>query len=570
VSPPAGAAARIALLYAAAALAWIVGSDLVLHGWSDHALEDIAKEALFVVVTTVALFVLVLGLLRRRSESEAGHKAVATQLEALVEHHPILVWTMDEDLRYRSLFGRALIELGFSSGDFVGKTHGEVFALFGLDPTESERFHRRALAGESVTYEREYGGRVFDTFLQPLPQDGDGRCIAGISLEVTEHRQSERERAELSHRLVQSQKLDAVGRLAGGIAHDFNNLLTAIAGYAELLDAKLDERDERRGYVAEIQRACERASRLTSRLLTVGRRQVQRRQALDLNELVADLQSLLERVLGEDLELVLELDSSAPRVRADRTQLEQVILNLAINARDAMPTGGTLSIETRTAERGADLETQCAVLVVRDTGVGMDERTREQIFEPFFTTKEPGEGTGLGLATVYGIVAQTEGAIEVDSAPGEGSEFRVYFPLTSAPAAVEPPTPPEAKTFDTRTHSVLVVEDEAAVRSFVREVLELDGFLVAEAEDGESALAAVEAGLRPALLLTDVVLPGMSGIELAARLAESDGDLQVVFMSGYPADAIRRHGLTDGTDVLIKPFSGPELIRRLRNSLATV
>jgi CheY-like chemotaxis protein len=353
--------------------------------------------------------------------------------------------------------------------------------------------------------------------------------------------------------------MEAVGRLAGGIAHDFNNLLTAISGYSEFLIADLhDERQLR--HADEIRKAAARAASLTGQLLAFSRRQVLQPRVLDLNAVVSDMEMMLRRLIGEDVELVAILDPALGPVLADPTQIEQVIVNLVVNARDAMPHGGSLTIET------ANIQTKAGPAVelrMSDTGIGMTDDERSQLFDPFFTTKVG--GTGLGLATVYGVVEQSGGTIEVDTSPGMGAVFRICFPQATSPApAPEPARTPTAPERGDET--ILLVEDEAVERQLVAEILETTGYAVLQASDGPSALELLRRDSYPIdLLLTDVVMPGMSGPEVAHAVTTMRPGTHVLYMSGYTDSAIGHHGVLEpGIAFLQKPFSAQDLTSKVR------
>jgi PAS domain S-box-containing protein len=366
---------------------------------------------------------------------------------------------------------------------------------------------------------------------------------------------------ELESQLRQAQKMEAVGRLAGGIAHDFNNLLTAIAGYSEFLIAGQTE-DKLRRHAQEIKKAADRAAALTGQLLAFSRRQVLQPRVLDLNSVVSDMDMMLRRLIGEDVELVTMLDPALSPVLADPTQVEQVIVNLAVNARDAMPQGGSVTVETSNVRIDDD---EFVELRLTDTGVGMTETERQQLFDPFFTTKE--FGTGLGLATVYGIVEQSGGTIDVDSAPGHGSSFRILLPATKAP--VEEREAQQAQAPETGEETILLVEDEAVVRQLVAEILETSGYSVLPAGDGPSALEILRRHNGTVdLLVTDVVMPGMSGPEVATAVTAMRPGTQVLYISGYTDQAIGHHGVLEpGIAFLQKPFSADDLARKVRHVL---
>jgi signal transduction histidine kinase len=372
--------------------------------------------------------------------------------------------------------------------------------------------------------------------------------------ELRRQARAEREaRRAVERQLQEAQKMEAVGRLAGGIAHDFNNLLTAISGYGELALMKLDGAPARE-YVEEMQRASERAAQLTRQLLAFSRRQVLQFEVVDLNAVVADLERMLARLLGVGIELDVRLDASLAPTKADPGQLQQVVLNLALNARDAMPDGGTLAIAT--ANVGPNV-----VLTVSDTGEGMDEETLARVFEPFFTTKPAGEGTGLGLATVYGIVKQTGGDVSVRSARGSGTIFEVSLPRSNGAVADRGDADvPEAEEAEA---TLLLVEDEDVVRRLAAEMLRGAGYRVLEASNGTEAMA-IAREEEIDVLLSDVVMAGMSGPQVAQELRRNRPELRVLFMSGYTADAIASHGdLPANTSFLPKPFTRAALLGAL-------
>ena len=382
---------------------------------------------------------------------------------------------------------------------------------------------------------------------------------------------------ESEKQLRQAQKMEAVGRLAGGVAHDFNNLLMVMRGYCELLLNRLAANDPLRRNAEEIQKAAERATGLTQQLLAFSHQQVLQPRVLDLNAVVTEVEKMLRRVIGEDIELAATLDLALGRVKADPGQIEQIILNLAVNARDAMSQGGRLTLKTsnvtldqayvrqhRGARPGPHL-----LLAVSDTGTGMDAETQSHIFEPFFTTKSAGKGTGLGLSTVYGIVKQSGGYIGVESAPGRGTTFEIYLPLVEEAAAGGKLRPALLAPRPGGTETILVVEDEMSVRRLTGEFLASNGYRVLEAQDGGEALQVCEKHRGPIhLLVTDVVMPGMSGRDLAVRLAGQRPEMKVIYMSGYTDDTIVQHGvLEEGILFLQKPFSLDELASVVREGL---
>jgi CheY-like chemotaxis protein len=368
--------------------------------------------------------------------------------------------------------------------------------------------------------------------------------------------------------------MEAIGRLAGGVAHDFNNVITVVSGYGHMLLEGVQDDPALREAAEEVLRSADRAAGLASQLLAFSRRQIIQPRVLDLNSLVANMERMLGRVIGEDIELKTVLRAEVGKVRADPGQLEQVVMNLAVNARDAMPHGGKLTIETaNTMLDDTYMGTHSgvrpgpyAMLAVSDNGTGMDPETRAHLFEPFYTTKEKGKGTGLGLSTVYGIVKQHGGDIWVYSERGRGTTFKIYLPMVGE--RVEGPekaAPPPARH---GTEQILLVEDEDGVRRLVREILEQRGYKVIEASSGEQALEVLERDHQNlGLLLTDVVMPKMSGRDLAEAAALLSPDLRVLFLSGYTDQVVVDHGVVVGADFLQKPFTPETLAHKVREVL---
>ncbi len=437
-------------------------------------------------------------------------------------------------------------------------------------------YYRQEVLGQRKPFDREYmiirpsdGQRrwVLGRGSLTLNESGEPVVMTGTIQDVTDRRLMEEQ-------LATARRMEAVGRLAGGIAHDFNNILTVINGYADLALSRLPPEDPLRGSIAEIRNAGERAASLTRQLLAFSRRQMVSPEQLDLNALIAEARSLLERLLGEKIRLETVLAEDVGWVRADPSQMHQILLNLATNARDAMPDGGVLTVSTANAEISEEEAAQWPEaspgsflrLTVADTGVGMDSETLTHLFEPFFTTKPQGQGTGLGLATVYGIVRQSGGWIDVQSVPGAGSTFTVYLPR------VEPPAPEKGAAVDKAVSAahrvVLVVEDQPEVRHFAATVLRSAGYQVLEAASGEQALALCGAhGGKVDAVLTDIVMPGMSGRDLAALLAARHPGVKIVFMSGHAGDPdVRRSLIESGDAFLVKPFSPAELVAKLRQA----
>ena len=528
------------------------------------------KEILQFVSTQVAMAI-------ERSHAEADLRASEARLKAIIDAALDAVITMDGDGVVLSWSPQAERVFGWPASEAVG---GKLSTT--IIPPRFREAHERGLAHFLGTGE----GPVLNQRIEITGLRRDGREIP-VELTITPVRlggawlfsaflRDISERKLLEAQLRQAQKMEAVGRLAGGIAHDFNNLLTAIIGYTDLALADLREGDPMRQDMEEILRAAHRAAGLTRQLLAFSRQQVLAPRVLDLNEVVQTVDKMLGRLVGEDIELQSVLAPGLGHIKADPGQLEQVIVNLAVNARDAMPTGGKLTIETADVEvaetRGRDLTTVPAgryvMLAITDSGTGMDEDTKARIFEPFFTTKEQGKGTGLGLATVYGIVKQSGGFIWVYSEPGHGTTFKIYLPRVEGAAdALAPPVGTAAVPRGTET--VLIVEDEEAVRVLAKTALARKGYRVLEAANGGEALLLCESERAPIhLLVTDVVMPGLGGADLAQRLAPLRPDMKVLFISGYTDRAAARHGtMQPGAAYLEKPFSLDALARKVREVL---
>ena len=422
------------------------------------------------------------------------------------------------------------------------------------------------------------GKKVRHYYLTGRRMELDGVAyLVGFGIDITKRKEAEAARARLESQLLQSQKLESIGRLAGGVAHDFNNHLTVILGYCGLLLEHLAADDPNRARVIDVRRAGERAATLTRQLLAFGRKQLLSPSPVSLNQIVSSMETMLRRLVPENIDVSTVLAPGLGAAMADTGQIEQVLMNLVVNARDAMPEGGELRIETANVdlkspagERDRGLDPGAYVtLAVTDTGIGMDERTRALIFEPFFTTKDLGKGTGLGLAMVYGIVKQSGGVIAVRSEPGEGSAFTVYFPRIDARAGQIPPAPVVERSRSGQG-TILLVEDQQAVRGLVAQVLQSFGYHVIEAGSGSQALALPESQVRSVdLLITDVVMPGMSGSELAARMSARREGLRVLFISGWAPNAIVQQGILEPSPAFLqKPFSPAQITARVGEMLS--
>jgi PAS domain S-box-containing protein len=491
-----------------------------------------------------------------------------TRLSVMMDKMPAVLWTTDTELRFTSGMGAGLETLGLRAQEMEGKS---LFEYFHTDDPEfiAIAAHRKALAGQSVTYEIDWQKHVFDSHVQPLKgSDGQLLGVIGVALDITD-------RKHLADQLRVSQKMQAVGELAGGVAHDFNNLLMIVKGHAEMLLDRIDSSSARHN-LEQIQGATERAATLTRQLLAFSRKQVLQPKVLDLNDVVAGMIKMFARVIGENIDLAFLPGSKLAPVKADPGQMEQVLLNLVVNARDAMPDGGRLTIETCNVELDSVSASQHPVmeagsyvmLIVTDTGCGMDAGTQARIFEPFFTTKGQGKGTGLGLATVYGVVKQSGGFIWVYSEVNQGSTFKIYLPQVNADLERGAPEK-TSRGAHPGTETILFVEDEDSVRELVRDYLGESGYRVLEAADGVQALE-IAAAHRGAIhiLVTDVVMPRLSGRELVTRITAARPELKILYISGYTDDSIFRHGVLEGgVAFLQKPFNLKDLAQKIRQVL---
>ncbi|MGH9375202.1 MAG: ATP-binding protein [Terriglobia bacterium] len=492
------------------------------------------------------------------------------------------------DGRYLEVNDSFLRMLGYSRDEVIGRPAAELSVWVSAQGREKlirmldtkgtvrgEQFRLRTKAGviRDVMISAEQICVRGETYILAVTQDITEARRAAQALAEGETRQ----RAILEKQLWRAQKLESVGRLAGGVAHDFNNLVTVIGGYSDLLLMNLAKDNLLRRHVEEVKKAGDRAASLTRQLLAFSRRQVLDPRILDLNAVIGDVGKMLRRLIGEDIDLLNGLHPGLWPVQADHGQLEQVLVNLAVNARDAMPEGGKLTLETANVtmslSQGERYEPPMppghyVMLAVSDTGIGMDSETESHIFEPFFTTKEEGKGTGLGLSTVYGIVKQSGGYIWATSEPKYGTTFKIYLPRAEGIAL-------QASGLGTHSRptggieTVLVAEDEAAVRSLVRNVLESAGYTVLDAGCGDEALRIARARRGQIdLLLTDVVMPRMSGCELAKQIQALEPGIQVIYMSGYTGNAIVHRGILDPDTILLqKPFSPDDLVRKVREAL---
>ena len=512
-----------------------------------------------------------------RKAAEAELAKQRSFLRQVIDLNPNFIFAKDRDGRF-TLVNQALADaFGTSVADLLGKTDND------LTPQTEEIDHFRNddlevfntlrekfIPEETITNQQ---GEVLwlQTVKRPiLSDDGTATQILGIATDITARKKTEEALSRSEEQLRQAQKMEAVGKLAGGVAHDFNNLLTAIIGHSEMCLRRLTREDGLYSHVEQIQKAGDRAAGLTRQLLAFSRKQILQPKVIDLNSIVGDLSLMLQRLIGEDIDLMMRLAPNVGKVKADPNQVEQVLMNLAVNARDAMPNGGKLTIETSNvylSDEFADdhvtvVSGHYVMLAVSDSGVGMDAATKARIFEPFFTTKEVGKGTGLGLSTVYGIVKQSGGSIWVYSELGSGTTFKIYLPLVAD----------QVEQVETRRQAILkgegtilLVEDEDVVREMVAETLKDCGYMVLIAGNGPAALdLSDEFSGEIKLMLTDVVMPQMSGRQLTEKISPKRPSMKVLYMSGYTDDAIVHHGvLEEGTAFIGKPFSPDALVLKI-------
>ena len=516
-------------------------------------------------------------LLTERTASLAAIQAAEERFRTLVESIDDVVFRLDRDQRCVDIFGRWLQREGFQPRDFLGRTTAEIVG--GGGHAVHERANLRALAGETVTYDwtrtSPRGTRHMQTTLSPVRgARGEVTGIVGVGRDVTQRIESEQQ-------IRQAQKMDAVGRFAGGVAHDLNNMMMIILGFSDFLLGALEPGDGRRGDADEIRKAAERAMHLTRQLLGFGRHRVVAREVMSLNAVVEGMERMLRPLLGEDIRLVTSLSPGLGGIEADYGQMEQVVMNLTLNARDAMRQGGELTIEAMDVDfpegyayrhLGVDVpEGPYVLLIVSDTGDGMTPEVKAHLFEPFYTTKPTTLNTGLGLTTVYGIVVQSGGYIWVDSAPEQGCSFKLCFPRVPADEVAgmvveQAPAPTRG------TETLLLVEDEDSVRLLAARVLTEQGYVVLEARNGREALTILERpdhGIR--LLLTDVVMPDMGGVELSERVRREHPGIHIVYMSGYTEGDKLQPGVRNSPyPFMQKPFSPDNLAVRIRQALDRV
>jgi PAS domain S-box-containing protein len=523
--------------------------------------------------------------LKNRAERRKAERSLAHQRDALrlvLDTNPGLIFVKDSQGRY-SLANKAVADLyGVRVDDLIGRTEAD------FNPRIEQVMLSRAvehqvvstgqptfIPAEEITDPRTGVARWFEVRRVPMSvPDSNDRHVLGIAAEITDRKTAEDALRQSEDQFRQAQKMEAVGQLAGGVAHDFNNLLTAILGYTALLLEAAREQPQLTADLEEIKRAGERAGALTRQLLTFSRKQVVQPTTLDLNEVVSELEKMLRRVIGEDVQLETIMGLDLHPIKADPNQIEQILMNLAVNARDAMPRGGVLRIETLNSTMPLDPRQpaadpcRCVKLSVSDTGSGIPLEIRDRIFDPFFTTKGPGKGTGLGLSTVYGIVTQNGGVIEMESERARGTTFTMRFPAVDVPIEKADRSTQVGAPHSGR-ETILLVEDEPGVRQLVKRVLAGRGYKVLEARDvSDAADISTRFAGRIQLLLSDIVMPGLSGPDLAQRIVAQRPDIRVLYMSGFANRLKTEHGsLSAGVTILHKPFTPESLVRAVRDCL---
>jgi two-component system cell cycle sensor histidine kinase/response regulator CckA len=519
------------------------------------------------------IFYFLLGEIGLRRRTERDLRLSEERLRAFMENSPAISFMKDEFGRYVYFNGLIQQILVHKPGDLVGLTDYDLWPLEVAQSFQegdlSVLSEQKPLEMSATLPDKDGNLHSFLVYKFPIPNFSGRRILGGVAVDITRQKQ-------LEQQFNQAQKLEAIGRLAAGVAHDFNNLLTAIIGYAELLRLELSQGDALESPLQEIIKAGQRAAALTQQLLAFSRKQMLQPKPLNLNDVVGEMEEMLHRLISEDIQISVLLTPDLGAALADPVQIEQIILNLVINARDALPRGGQITLETANVlldEGYSQSHPEVTpgpyvMLAVTDNGEGMDAQTKARIFDPFFTTKEVGQGTGLGLSSVYGIVKQSDGHIWVYSEPGLGTTFKVYLPRMEAdsePLHVEAAPGELPRGWET----VLVVEDEEAVRTLIIQALKKSGYTVLAAPQGEEALAVCAGHPGPVhLLLADVILPKINGPELAAQLKTTYPELQVLFMSGYSDNTVFHHGVLDAeVNFLQKPFSVESLIRKVHEVL---
>jgi two-component system, cell cycle sensor histidine kinase and response regulator CckA len=570
-------ARKFAAIYIVWSTVWIIGSDYFMHLATHRPSVSWKIETYkFVVHILVTGFILFLAVRERDQKHKAERARVESMLRSLRQCGFLGIYEWWADGSITDANTSFLNALGYTRKDLAtGKLTRET--LIPPEYWEAERIadEQMAARGRSHLYETEVtrkdGVRLHALVGRALQEGFTDRGI-GYATDVSELKELRAQQAQLEHQLRQSEKLNALGQLAGGIAHDFNNLLTIIIGYTGLIESKLGAQSSVRENTSQVLKAAETAKNLIRKLLAFSRKQVLNPELLNLNDLISDLSGMLTRVLEERVKLELHLGAKEGHIVADRSQIEQVILNLVVNARDAMPNGGILRIETFNAPCPPDAQSrvggQCEAVRISDTGIGMDESVRSRMFEPFFTTKQESGGTGLGLATVYGIVKQSGGQIEVESKLGAGSTFTVYFPKAHALEIIGQRSAPERKEATTGSETILLIEDLSELREMMATILRGKGYKVLQARDGVDAMNV--AGLHSAaidLIVTDIVMPELNGPEAVRQIRLRRPAVKAIYITGYADQAVADNKLSPNSITVEKPIRPDTLTSKIREVL---
>lgn len=514
--------------------------------------------------------------IHQRKLAEAAILESERRFKDVFDSSPMGIYVREIDKRYLSIVNPAFEDMsGYSNEELTNPSFTIENLLSDVSRTSAETHLRQVDQKQQIAPSSEYeavrkdGQRIFvELYRSTITWQGRD-AVLGFVIDVTNERRIE-------EHLRQSQKMEAIGRLAGGVAHDFNNLLTVIGGNLDIMEAKTIEGEPIDFEIKQLTAAFSKASNLTNQLLTFSRKQVVQPRIIDINAELRQMENMLHRLIGEDIQIHMNYELNLHPVRMDPAQLDQIVINMVVNSRAAMPQGGKITISTA----NISLDTNAALLYtdaspgkyvqlsISDTGQGMDEATRSRVFEPFFTTKQSEKGTGLGLATVYGIVRQSDGFITVYSEPGEGTVFKVYIPKSEQEEAVDPDDPKSGEIFGSET--ILVVEDEENVRSIIQRTLEIYGYTILEAASGTQGLELFrQQAEKIDMILTDVVMPEMSGRELVEKASEIKPGIRILYMSGYTDDAIVRHGILEtGMSFINKPFQAIDLLQKIRSILS--
>jgi PAS domain S-box-containing protein len=576
------AALKIVAIYALFAALWIYFSDsalgLLIEDTGSLVYLSTMKGFLFIIVTGALLYHLISLHINKFRQSERALEDEVIRRRLLIEQSRDGIVVLDQNGKVYEANRRFTDMLGYSAEEILQLyvwdwdtqwTREELLIKIRTIDASGDHFETRHQRKDGTFYDVEISTNGIEYAGQKM--------VFCVCRDITDRKKAEEDQEKLKSQLLQAQKMEAVGQLAGGIAHDFNNILTAIIGYGHILKIKMEEDDPLRNYTDHILTLSERAANLTSSLLAFSRKQTIDPRPVNLNEIIIHVEKLLSRIIGEDLRLETALSGQPLIVMADTGQMEQVFMNFATNARDAMPEGGLLRIETEILEidrefireHGFGKEGQYALVSVTDTGTGIDRETGEKIFEPFFTTKEVGKGTGLGLAMVYGAITQHGGHINFYSEPGKGTTFRIYLPLIQVNGGSLEVKPEGLHLLEKGSETILLAEDESEVRVLTRELIEDYGYKVIEATDGDDAVNKFKLHKDEIeLLILDVVMPNKNGREVYREIKEIKPDIKVLFTSGYPSDIVHRKGILEkGFGLIMKPAPPAVLLKKIREVL---